>query len=104
MKVPVKEGDIVDVVVHNIGEKGDGIIKVNGFVVFVPNVKENEHVKVKITKVHTKVGFGEVIERIKEPEIAPPPEIEKPKESDSFGEDLDKEDELDEFEKLQKEV
>jgi predicted RNA-binding protein with TRAM domain len=102
MQPPVKVDETYDVVVENIGEKGDGIVKVKGFVIFVPDVKEREHVKIKITKVFKKVGFGEVVERYKE-EIAEPPQIEEPKASDSFGEDLDKEDDLDEFEKLAKE-
>ena len=103
MQPPVKVGDEFDVVVENIGEKGDGIIKVRGFVVFVPNVKEREHIKVRITKVLQKVGFGEVAERYKEEIAVPPKAIDKPQASESFGEDLDKEDELDEFEALAKE-
>ena len=102
MQPPVKVDEVYDVVVGSIGEKGDGIVKVRGFVIFVPDVKEREHVKIKITKVLKKVGFGEVIERFKE-EIAAPPKVSDPKATDSFGEDLDKEDDLDEFEQLAKE-
>ena len=58
---PVKVGDIVDVKIEAVGEKGDGIAKVKGFVIFVPNAKEGETVKIKITKVLRKVGFGEIV-------------------------------------------
>ena len=59
---PVKVGDVVDLKIEAVGEKGDGIGKIKGFVIFVPGVKEGEDVKVKITKVLKKVGFGEVVD------------------------------------------
>ena len=37
------------------------IAKQKGFVIFVPNTKEGDAVKVKVTKVFRKVGFAEVI-------------------------------------------
>ena len=58
---PVKVGDEIDLKIEAVGEKGDGIAKVKGFVIFVPNTKEGQEVKVRITKVFRKVGFGEVI-------------------------------------------
>lgn len=58
---PVNVGDELDVTIDAIGGKGDGIAKIKGFVIFVPNVKQDEHVKIRITKVLRKVGFGEVI-------------------------------------------
>lgn len=60
---PVKVGDELDVKIEAVGEKGDGIAKVNGFVLFVPNTKEGETVKVKVTRVLRRVGFAEVIEK-----------------------------------------
>ncbi|MDP2666811.1 MAG: TRAM domain-containing protein [Candidatus Diapherotrites archaeon] len=65
--VPVKEGDIYDVVIEGIGEKGDGIAKVQGFVIVVPNTQQGQHVKVRVTAVRGKVSFGEVIETNDEP-------------------------------------
>ncbi len=35
--------------------------KVKGFVIFVPNTQAGDEVKVKITRVLKKVGFGEVL-------------------------------------------
>lgn len=64
-KVPVKEGEIHEVKILSVGEKGDGIAKVNGFVLFVPETKQKELVKIKVTKVLAKVGFAKVIERLK---------------------------------------
>lgn len=58
---PVKEGEVLDVRIEAVGEKGDGIAKKKGFVLFIPNTKEGDEVKVKVTKVLKKVGFAEVI-------------------------------------------
>ena len=58
---PVKEGDELDVTIESVGEKGDGIAKVEGFVLFVPGTNTGDNVKVKITKVLRKVGFAEVV-------------------------------------------
>ena len=58
---PVKVGDELDVKIEAVGEKGDGIAKKNGFVLFVPGVKTGDEVKIKVTKVLRKVGFAEVV-------------------------------------------
>ena len=57
--VPVNVGDEIDVKIEAVGAKGDGICKKDGFVLFVPGVKEGDEVKVKITRVLRKVGFAE---------------------------------------------
>ena len=58
---PVTVGEEIDVKIEGVGEKGDGIAKKDGFVIFVPNVQKDQEVRVKVTKVLRKVGFGEVI-------------------------------------------
>lgn len=58
---PVKEGEIYDVAIEGIGSKGDGIGKIQGFVIIVPSVKKGDNVKVKITAVRGKVAFGQVV-------------------------------------------
>jgi predicted RNA-binding protein with TRAM domain len=70
---PVKVGEVHEVSIHAVGEKGDGIAKVKGFVIFVPQVQKGDYVKIKITRVLAKVGFGEVIEKLE----APPPRASK---------------------------
>jgi len=56
---PFKIGDVIDLTIESIGEKGDGVGKVNGFVVFVKDVKEGDNVKVKITNIMRKFAVGE---------------------------------------------
>lgn len=58
---PVKVGDELNVKIEAVGEKGDGIAKKDGFVLFIPGTKQGDEVRVKITKVLPKVGFAEVI-------------------------------------------
>ena len=58
---PIKVGDEFEVKIEGVGEKGDGIAKKDGFVVFVPNVKEGETVKVRVTRVLRKFGFAEKV-------------------------------------------
>ena len=58
---PVNEGDEIEVRIEAVGEKGDGIAKVNNFVIFVPNTKEGDNVKIKITRVLRNMAFAEVI-------------------------------------------
>ncbi|MBS3159157.1 TRAM domain-containing protein [Candidatus Woesearchaeota archaeon] len=56
---PVKEGAIVDVKIEADGAKGDGLAKVNGFVVFVKDAHKGEEIRVKITRVLKKYAFAE---------------------------------------------
>ncbi len=66
---PVKAGEIHEVSIDSVGGKGDGIAKVKGFVIFVPNVQKGDYVKIKITKVLPKVGFGEVVGKLDHPPV-----------------------------------
>ena len=58
---PVKVGDELDVKVEAVGEKGDGLAKKDGFVLFIPGTKAGQEVRVKVTRVLKKVGFAEVV-------------------------------------------
>ena len=60
---PVKVGDELDVKIEAVGEKGDGIAKKDGFVLFVPSTKQGDEVRIKVTRVLQKVGFAEVIDQ-----------------------------------------
>ncbi len=71
---PVKEGEEIDVRIEAVGEKGDGVAKKDGFVLFVPNVNAGDEVRIRITKVLRKVGFAESIGPAEGPvEQAAPP-------------------------------
>lgn len=59
---PVSEGDIVELEVEDLGSKGDGIARKEGFVVFVPGGEVDETYDVEITSVGRKFAFGEIVE------------------------------------------
>jgi len=84
---PVNVGEELDVKIEAVGEKGDGIAKKNGFVLFVPGTKEGDEVRVRVTKVLRKVGFAEVIGQASGPvEASPSGGKPKPKREESAEE------------------
>ncbi len=58
---PVEEGKEYEVDIKEISRRGEGIARVEGLVVFVPNTKPGDHVKVKISRVSNRFASGEVI-------------------------------------------
>ena len=59
---PVKENQELEVVIDDIGSRGDGIAKIQGFMIFVPGSKVGERVRVKILSVADKFAVAEKIE------------------------------------------
>lgn len=64
--VPVEEGQEIDVTVDSVGRRGDGIARINNFVVFVPGTNAGDKVKVRITTVRGSFATGEVVGRSQE--------------------------------------
>lgn len=62
MPKPVKVGDLVDVNIEAVSTRGEGIAKKDGFVIFVPNAKNGETIKVKITNVKRTCAEAEKVE------------------------------------------
>ncbi|AEF96574.1 deoxyribonuclease/rho motif-related TRAM [Methanotorris igneus Kol 5] len=59
--VPVKEGQEYTVMIEDMGRGGDGIARIEGFVVFVPDTKKGDTVSIKITSVKSKFAFAEKV-------------------------------------------
>jgi len=57
--VPVRVGETYDVEITEIGSKGDGIARIKGFVIFVPDSKKGEKIKVRIKSVARRFAVGE---------------------------------------------
>lgn len=57
---------IVDIIDN--GFQGEGIAKIDGMTVFIPNCIKGEQVKVKILKVTSSVAYGKIVEIIKKSE------------------------------------
>ncbi|MGD0817187.1 MAG: TRAM domain-containing protein [Methanomassiliicoccales archaeon] len=60
-KKPVEEGQIYTVAISDIGSQGDGVGKIEGFVIIVPETKIGDTVQVRINRVSKKVAFGSVV-------------------------------------------
>ncbi|EMA68155.1 deoxyribonuclease/rho motif-related TRAM [Halorubrum aidingense JCM 13560] len=60
---PVSEGDVRDVTIETLGDKGDGIAKIErGYVVIVPDSRPGDEPTVEITSVRENVSFANVID------------------------------------------
>ncbi len=59
---PVSEGTTYDVAIEDIAREGDGIARVQGFVVFVPGTKIGDNVKIKVDKVMRRFAIASVTE------------------------------------------
>ena len=62
MEAPIKKNQeyIVDIVDN--GFEGEGIAKIDGFTIFIPNAIKGERVKILIVKVLTSHAFGKILE------------------------------------------
>lgn len=58
---PVKVGDKYDVKIEDTAKQGDGIARISGLVVFVPNTKINDSVKVEIKEIKRNCAVAEVV-------------------------------------------
>ncbi len=59
---PVKVGEVLDVTIEDTARQGDGIARVEGFVIFVPNTKVNDKVKIEIKELKRSSAIAEVVE------------------------------------------
>ncbi|AKB76386.1 translation initiation factor IF-2 subunit beta [Methanosarcina lacustris Z-7289] len=62
ISVPVEEGETYDVTIQDIARQGDGIARIEGFVVFVPNTSVGDEVQIKVERVLSKFAFATVVE------------------------------------------
>ena len=60
-KTPVEFNEEYEAKIENMSERGDGIAKIEGFVIFVPNTKLGEQVKFRITRVANRFAIGELV-------------------------------------------
>lgn len=59
---PVSAGAVHDVKIEGIASEGDGIARIEGFVIFVPGTKVGDQVKIKIEKVMRKFAIAALAE------------------------------------------
>jgi predicted RNA-binding protein with TRAM domain len=65
---PVEVGKEYNVSISDTSRRGDGIARVDGFVVFVPGTRQGQNVRIKVTQVTERFASGQVVQS---PEAAP---------------------------------
>ena len=58
---PVEVGKEYDVVVTELSRRGDGVAKVQGFVIFVQGAKVGQKVKIKVDRVGPRFASASVV-------------------------------------------
>jgi predicted RNA-binding protein with TRAM domain len=58
---PVNVGDVYTVKIEGKGKSGDGLARVQGFVVFVPGVNVGDEVKIRIKELRRRFATAEVV-------------------------------------------
>jgi predicted RNA-binding protein with TRAM domain len=77
---PVAAGEEINVLIESVGEKGDGVARKQGFVIFVPKAEKGQQLHIKITKVLKNVAFSDNLGEATGPVVNPPREFrERPK-------------------------
>lgn len=65
MKTPhevLKEGNIYELTIKDIGKRGDGVAFFDKYVVYIPGAVKGSTVKVKIEKISGTVAFGRIVQ------------------------------------------
>ena len=62
MNKPVEVDKEYEAEIEDISRRGDGIAKIQGFIIFVSNAKKGEHVKFKVTRVGNRFAIGELVQ------------------------------------------
>jgi predicted RNA-binding protein with TRAM domain len=59
---PVEVGKEYNVSISETSRRGDGIAKIDGFVVFVSGAKQGQNVRIKVTQVSERFASGQVVQ------------------------------------------
>jgi len=62
VKKPVELDKEYEAEIEDVSRRGDGIAKIQGFIIFVPNTRQGEHVKFRITRVGNRFATGELVQ------------------------------------------
>lgn len=62
-KEPIEEGGLYDVMIKDIGSKGDGVAKKGKYTIYVPGTTKGEQVKIRIDSIKGTLAFATLVER-----------------------------------------
>ena len=60
-RCPVEMGKEYEVDITEMSRQEEGIARIQGFVIFVPNAKPGDHVKIRITRVGRRAANAETV-------------------------------------------
>jgi predicted RNA-binding protein with TRAM domain len=59
---PVEVGKVYDVTISDISRRGDGIAKIDGFIIFVAGAKQGQQARVKVTQVSNRYASAQLVD------------------------------------------
>ncbi len=57
----LKAGDVIEVLIQDLGRKGDGLAKKDGYVIYVPGTVKGARIKAKVLKVQGTNAYGQLV-------------------------------------------
>ncbi|MGC8851103.1 MAG: TRAM domain-containing protein [Candidatus Micrarchaeia archaeon] len=60
-EAPVHTGEEYDVEISDVSRRGEGIARIQGFIVFVAGAKKGDKLRVRISSVRNRFAVGEVV-------------------------------------------
>jgi predicted RNA-binding protein with TRAM domain len=61
LEKPVEEGKEYEVEVEDLSRRGDGLAKIEGFIIFIPGTKPGDRVNIRVTQVRDRFAVAEKI-------------------------------------------
>lgn len=58
---PVRVGEEINVTIAEVSKKGDGVTRIDGYVIFVPDTKQGDSVKIRISEIRPNFAMGTVV-------------------------------------------
>jgi len=55
---PIEEGKVIELMIQDLGKRGDGIAKIDKYIIFVPGVSKGAMVRIRINKIDGYRAFG----------------------------------------------
>lgn len=83
---PVEIGKEYDVEVEEASRRGEGIARIKGLVTFIPNAKQGDHVRIRITRISRRFAEAEIVGEAEE-KAEEAEELEEPAEEEEKPEE-----------------
>jgi predicted RNA-binding protein with TRAM domain len=61
LEKPVEEGKEYEVEIEDLSRRGDGLAKIEGFIIFIPGTKPGDRVNIRVTQVRDRFAVAEKI-------------------------------------------